>query len=153
MTRDVAPKIGYHKPSLIESKFLPALQGESGKMSASDPNSAVYLTDKPNIIAKKINKYAFSGGQSTKELHEKYGANLDVDVSIEYLNFFLEDDVEFERIKEEYKAGKMLTSKVKAIVIEELSKIVTAHQNARALVTEERVNSFMAKRPLPNLFD
>ena len=26
MTRDVAPKIGYHKPSLIESKFFPALQ-------------------------------------------------------------------------------------------------------------------------------
>lgn len=26
MTRDVAPRIGYHKPSLIESSFFPALQ-------------------------------------------------------------------------------------------------------------------------------
>lgn len=26
MTRDAAPRIGYHKPSLIESTFFPALQ-------------------------------------------------------------------------------------------------------------------------------
>ena len=26
MTRDVAPRIGYQKPSLIESRFFPALQ-------------------------------------------------------------------------------------------------------------------------------
>jgi hypothetical protein len=26
MTRDVAPKIGFQKPSLIESRFFPALQ-------------------------------------------------------------------------------------------------------------------------------
>lgn len=26
MTRDVAPRLGYHKPALIESRFFPALQ-------------------------------------------------------------------------------------------------------------------------------
>lgn len=26
MTRDVAPRLGYYKPALIESKFFPALQ-------------------------------------------------------------------------------------------------------------------------------
>ena len=36
MTRDVAPRIGGYKPALIESRFFPALKGESGKMSASD---------------------------------------------------------------------------------------------------------------------
>ena len=63
MTRDVAPRIGFHKPALIESRFFPALQGESGKMSANDPNSAIYVTDSPKEIEKKINKYAFSGGK------------------------------------------------------------------------------------------
>jgi tyrosyl-tRNA synthetase len=54
MTRDVAPKIGFQKPSLIESRFFPALQGESTKMSASDPNSAIYVTDSSKQIKAKV---------------------------------------------------------------------------------------------------
>uniref|UniRef100_A0A453K2J2 Tryptophanyl-tRNA synthetase n=1 Tax=Aegilops tauschii subsp. strangulata TaxID=200361 RepID=A0A453K2J2_AEGTS len=75
------------------------LQGENTKMSASDPNSAIYVTDSTKDIKTKVNKYAFSGGQDSVELHRKLGANLEVDVSIKYLNFFLEDDDELERIK------------------------------------------------------
>ena len=47
MTRDAAPRIGGHKPALVESRFFPALKGESGKMSASDPTSAIFVTDTP----------------------------------------------------------------------------------------------------------
>jgi tryptophanyl-tRNA synthetase len=54
MTRDVAPRLGMLKPALIEARFFPALQGESGKMSASDPNSAVFTNDTPKAIAKKV---------------------------------------------------------------------------------------------------
>ncbi len=54
MTRDVAPRLGYMKPALIEARFFPALQGESGKMSASDPNSAVFVNDKPKQIKDKV---------------------------------------------------------------------------------------------------
>ncbi|CAM8943594.1 unnamed protein product [Rhodiola kirilowii] len=54
MTHDVASRLGYHKPALIESSFFPSLQGESGKMSASDPNSAIYVTDTGNNIKKKV---------------------------------------------------------------------------------------------------
>lgn len=140
MIRDVAHVIGFQKPSLIESKILPALQGEeSSKMSASNPNSAIYVTDSPKQIKTKVNKYAFSGGQSSVELHRKLGANLDVDVQIKYLEFFLEDDDEFEHIKKEYKDGRMLTGEVKQCLI-------------AAQVTEEMVDAFMEVRPLPNMF-
>ncbi|KAL6842134.1 hypothetical protein ACP4OV_028113 [Aristida adscensionis] len=152
MTRDVAPRIGYQKPSLIESRFFPALQGENTKMSASDPNSAIYVTDSAKEIKTKVNKYAFSGGQDSVELHRKLGANLDVDVPIKYLNFFLEDDDELEHIKKEYKEGKMLTGEVKQRLIAVLSDMVTRHQKARAQVTEEMVDAFMAVRPLPKMF-
>ena len=54
MTRDVAPRIGYDKPALIESRFFPALQGESGKMSASDANSAIFVNDTPKQIQDKV---------------------------------------------------------------------------------------------------
>ncbi|CAL4896671.1 unnamed protein product [Urochloa decumbens] len=125
MTRDVAQKIGFQKPSLIESRFFPALQ---------------------------VNKYALSGGQDSVLLHRKLGANLDVDVPIKYLNFFLEDDDELEHIKKEYKEGRMLTGEVKQRLVEALSELVATHQRARAQVTEEMVDAFMAQRPLPNLF-
>jgi tryptophanyl-tRNA synthetase len=57
MTRDVAPRLGYQKPALIEARFFPALQGESGKMSASDPNSAVFVNDTPKQIKDKVKQW------------------------------------------------------------------------------------------------
>lgn len=54
MTRDVAPKLGSQKPALIHSSFLPSLQGADTKMSASDLNSAIYLTDTPKQIKNKV---------------------------------------------------------------------------------------------------
>ncbi|KAK2646642.1 hypothetical protein Ddye_021837 [Dipteronia dyeriana] len=153
MTRDVAPRIGYHKPALIESSFFPALQGENGKMSASDPNSAIYVTDSGKVIKNKINKYAFSGGRESVELHRKHGANLEVDIPVKYLSFFLEDDAELEHIKKEYGVGHMLTGEVKQRLTQVLTELVERHQTARAAVTDEMVDAFMAVRPLPNMFN
>lgn len=54
MTRDVAPRLGFHKPALLHSSFIPALQGASTKMSASSAQTAIYLTDPPNEIKNKV---------------------------------------------------------------------------------------------------
>ncbi|WIA29340.1 hypothetical protein OEZ86_011845 [Tetradesmus obliquus] len=148
MTRDVAPRLGYQKPALIEARFFPALQGESGKMSASDPNSAVFVNDSAKQIKDKINKYAFSGGGATLEEHRSRGANLDIDVPWKYLNFFMEDDAELAAIGREYGAGRMLTGEVKAELIALLTDIVGRHQQARTQVTEDIVDAFMAVRPM-----
>ncbi|KAG5054829.1 hypothetical protein AAZX31_03G095300 [Glycine max] len=153
MTRDVAPKMGFHKPALIESLFFPALQGETGKMSASDPNSAIYVTDSAKDIKNKVNKHAFSGGQDSIEKHRQLGANLEVDIPVKYLTFFLEDDDELEHIKKEYGEGRMLTGEVKQRLIQVLTELVERHRRARASVTEEMVDAFMAIRPLPHMFD
>lgn len=152
MTRDVAPRLGYNKPALIESIFFPALQGESGKMSASDPNSAIYVTDSVKDIKNKVNRHAFTGGQDTVEKHRMYGANLEVDIPFKYLTFFLEDDNELAHIKKEYGEGRMLTGEVKKRLIDLLTEMVERHQRARAAVTDEMVDAFMAVRPLPNMF-
>ena len=59
MTRDVAPRLGFLKPSLIHSTFIPSLQGAQHKMSGSDPQSSIYLTDNPEQIKTKvISKYS-----------------------------------------------------------------------------------------------
>lgn len=146
MTRDIAPRLKLKKPSLMHSVFFPALTGPKGKMSASIPNSGVFLTDTPAQIKNKINRFAFSGGAATVDEQRANGANIDIDVSYQWLRFFLDDDVELARIADDYASGRMLTSEIKAILIETITSIVVAHQEARKAVTDDIVASFMAVR-------
>jgi len=148
LTRDVAPRLGFLKPSLIHSKFFPALQGHKTKMSASDPNSAIFLTDTKAQIENKIKKYAYSGGRDTAEEQRKHGANLELDVSYQYLRFFLDDEEKLKEIGDKYSTGKILTSEVKKILIDTLVGMVERHQIARAAITEEVLDTFMTPRKL-----
>ncbi|TFK42705.1 tryptophanyl-tRNA synthetase [Crucibulum laeve] len=143
LTRDVAQKLKYPKPTLLHSKFFPALQGPQTKMSASDPNSSIFMTDKPAQIKNKVNKHGFSGGKETEEEHRRLGGDTEVDVSYQYLSFFLDDDEELEQIGKEYRAGKLLTGQLKARCIAELQKFVAQFQERRAKITDELVDSFM----------
>lgn len=143
LCRDVASKLKYPKPSLIHSKFIPALQGASSKMSASVSTSTIYLNDTPKMIEKKIKKHAFSGGQALLEDQRKYGANPDIDVAYQYISFFLEDDDELARIYKEYKSGAMLTGEVKQICAKVIGDFATEFQANRAKVTDETVAQFM----------
>ncbi|XP_076815465.1 tryptophan--tRNA ligase, cytoplasmic-like [Clavelina lepadiformis] len=142
MTRDVAPRLHLSKPALMHSVFFPALQGAQTKMSASDPTSSVFLTDTLAQIKKKINKYAFSGGRDTIEEHRKYGGDCEVDVSFQYLQFFLDDDDELEQIRKDYSSGALLTGELKQKLIKILQELVGHHQAERAKVTEEVINYF-----------
>jgi tryptophanyl-tRNA synthetase len=117
MTRDVAAKLKYLKTASFYSTFFPALQGLKCKMSSSDPNTSILLTDKPDQIKKKINSFAFSGGGRTLEEHKANGANLDIDVPYQYLRFFFDDDAKLAEIEEKYGKGEMLTAEVKEILI------------------------------------
>ena len=146
MTRDVAPRLSLPKPALIHSSFLPALTGAQTKMSASDPNNSIFLTDTPNQIKNKINRYAFSGGGATVDEHREKGGNCDIDISFQYLKFFLEDDNRLEQIRSEYSSGQMLTGDLKKELIAILQKVVAEQQERRKTVTDEVVEQFMALR-------
>ena len=75
ITRDVAEKMGFYKPAQIHSKFLPSLDAPGGKMSSSKPGTAIFTTDEPEVIDKKVSN-AFTGGQATVALQRLYGGNL-----------------------------------------------------------------------------
>lgn len=143
LTRDVAQKLKYPKPSLIHSRFFPALQGPQTKMSASDATSSIFMTDTPNQIKNKINKHGFSGGRETEEEHRKLGGDTDVDVAYQYLGFFLDDDEEIAKIGEDYRAGRLLTGQLKARCIQMLQEFVKVFQERKAKITDEDVNAFM----------
>ena len=56
------------------------------------------------------------------------GANLDVDVSWKYLQFFMEDDERLKEIGQLYGSGSMLTGEIKA----ELIKVTCCNYSATA---------------------
>ena len=141
-------KLPSPKPALIHSKFLTALQGAGGKMSASNPNSAIFLNDTPKQVQKKINSHAFSGGQETLELHRELGGNPDVDVAYQYLTYFEDDDDVLKKYYDEYKAGTMLTGEMKKACIKIMQDYVRVFQERRKEVSEEVLASFMTPRKL-----
>eukprot|EP01017_Pseudomicrothorax_dubius_P025512 TRINITY_DN2764_c0_g1_i2.p1 TRINITY_DN2764_c0_g1~~TRINITY_DN2764_c0_g1_i2.p1 ORF type:complete len:404 (+),score=132.25 TRINITY_DN2764_c0_g1_i2:61-1272(+) len=148
MTRDVAVRLKYQKTGCIHSKFFPSVKGLDGKMSSSDFNSAIFLTDTQKQIKDKINKYAFSGGGRTIEEHREKGANLDVDIPFIYLSFFLESDERLEEIRAGYGKGEILTGDVKKELIGILQELVREHQERRAKVTDEIVDKYLEIRPI-----
>ena len=148
MTRDAAPRLGFPKPALIHSTFIPALQGAQTKMSGSLPESSIYLTDSPDQIREKIMKYAYSGGRSTVEEHRKHGGDCKTDISFQYLSFFLEDDRKLEETRKAYTSGEMLTGELKKQLTDVIQRIVAEHQQRRSHVTEQVVMQYMKPRPL-----
>lgn len=146
LTRDVAHRLKLCKPSLIHSKFFPALQGAFGKMSASDETSAIFMTDTQQQIKKKINKYAFSGGAASLEEHKANGGNPDVDVSYQYLTFFLDDDTELQNIFNSYKKGDLTTGELKAKCIKVIQEFVANFQQKRKDLDLEVLKKVMGRK-------
>lgn len=144
LARDMAKRCKLHKFIPLSStnhKFMMGLKG--GKMSSSDENSYIALTDSAKQAARKINKYAFSGGQPTVEEHRKKGGNPDIDVSFQMLLYgFEEDDATLQEIYENYTSGKMLTGELKKYLIDKVTVFLEEHQRKRK-AAEKIVNRFV----------
>lgn len=111
MTRDVAERLGYHKPAQIHSKFLPGL-GISGKMSSSRPETALFTTDDPEIIDKKVSS-AFTGGQATVALQRRLGGNAIGCPVFWYLRYFFDTERESDERLLKCKSGNLLCGECK----------------------------------------
>lgn len=132
LQRDFAENLGSFKNANIHSKFLTALTGPEGKMSASEPEKAILLTDDAKTIKKKINKYAFSGGKPTIEEHRKYGGDTNIDVSYQWLYYlFEEDDIKIEELKVKYESGEILSGEMKNILIEKINIFLEEHNRKK----------------------
>ena len=132
ITRDIAPKIGKIKPAIIHGMMMPSLLGITSKMSTSQKNSVIYTTDSPNIVKNKINKYAFSGGQSDIKMHRKKGGDPSVDIAYQYMHMFFEpDDKKLKKIHDDYISGRLLTGELKSMTITKINEFLEKHQHRR----------------------
>ena len=128
LTRDIAKRLPYKMeiPSFIYFRHQSGLQPGS-KMSASHPETAIFLSDDVKVAEKKI-KRAFSGGQPTVEEHRAKGGNLEIDLVFEMLKFHCPNTKELEKIGEEFASGKMLASELKQIAIDFFIPMLKEHQ-------------------------
>src|SRR3989440_7766851 len=130
--RDIAESMGYYKAAAVHSKFLPALTGLQDKMSSSKQETTINLSDDDKTVRNKVYRYAFSGGQATKEEHRKKGGDPDVDVPFQWLYMFFEPyDKKIGQIRAEYKSGRMLTGDLKDILIGKVTTFLDEHRQRR----------------------
>ncbi len=141
ISRDIAKKMGYNKPSTIHSTFVPGTDGE--KMSASKENY-IGLNDSKKRLREKINK-AYTGGHVSKEKHRKHGGKPEEDVPIYYLEKYFLDEEESKEIKKQYREGKLLSGEVKQKLYKEASKFIMDFQEKEKQVKDKDVYSILLK--------
>lgn len=126
--RDLARRLPYNLklPTFFYFLHQSGLQ-EDSKMSASIPNTAIFLDDSQKEIKRKIKK-AFSGGRESAELHKKLGGVPEKDKAYEILFYHHPDDNFVKTLYEKYKSGEMLTGELKNICIDFLIKFLVEHQ-------------------------
>ena len=126
------------------------------------------MKSRRNCLFLQINEHAFSGGKETTEEHRTKGGDYEIDVSYQYLRFFMDDDERLEQIRQvidflvrigffcieilisskDYSSGKLLTGELKKILIDVLQALVAQHQERRKEVTLDVVRQFMTPRQL-----
>jgi tryptophanyl-tRNA synthetase len=135
ITRDIAEKMGYYKPAQIHAKFLPGL-AEGGKMSASQPDTAIFTTDIPKDAARKVMK-AFTGGRDTVEEQRKMGGQPEVcNVYAYYYFLFEEDDQALIDRELECKRGKILCGDCKKELAKRVEMFLVEFQEKREKARE-----------------
>ncbi len=135
IAREVAPKLGFYKPAQMHCKFMPGL-GQGGKMSASEPETAIFTTDAPNVVEKKV-LASFTGGRATVQEQRAMGAEADICPIYHYYYYlFEENDRELERIYTDCTSGTLLCGDCKAMLAERVKDYVLKHQQKREKAKE-----------------
>ena len=129
LTRDIAEKIGFYKPAQIHSKFLPSLQ-TTGKMSSSNPETALFTTDEPKIIEEKVSN-AFTGGQPTTALQKKLGGNPGICSVFSYLKFLFDTSRESNQRELRCRSGNLLCGECKHDLSNHSTNFISMFQERR----------------------
>jgi tryptophanyl-tRNA synthetase len=130
IAREVAPKLGYYKPAQIHSKFMPGL-GQGGKMSASQPETAIFTTDSQEAVAKKV-RSSFTGGRDTLEEQRLLGGRAEICPVYHYYYFLFEsDDQELKRIYDDCTSGQLLCGDCKNMLASRVKRFIADHAEKR----------------------
>lgn len=143
VARNAIDKLGYYKPAIMHSTFIPSLKG-GPKMSASDPDNAIYLDDSPETVEKKVNQ-AITGQQSTAELQKRLGGDPDKCAVCQYNKYLFEpDDKKLAKIIEGERRGTLLAGEHKKDLAAKINKFLAEHRKEKDRIRDS-MDSFMLK--------
>ncbi len=133
--RDVAPGLGYPKPTMIYCKMFPGLSG-GDKMSSSDENATIYTTDKPKAVKKKVGR-AFTGGCVTVEEQREKGGNPEICAVFKYFFYMFEkDDSKVNELAVKCRSGGILCGECKVELTTRINTFLEGHQAKREKARE-----------------
>ncbi len=142
IARDLAPQLGYYKPALIHNKLLPSLRGMHAKMSASDPASAIFVTDSPETARANVME-AMTGGGATVEEHRKYGGKPEICPVYHYYAYFFDwDEDHLKEVYDTCRSGERLCGDCKAELADRVVSFLEEHQQKRE-EARDRIHDFM----------
>lgn len=135
VARDVAPGLGYPKPTMIYCKMFPGLSG-GDKMSSSNENATIYTTDKSKVVKKKVGR-AFTGGCVTVEEQREKGGNPEVCAVFKYFFYMFEkDDSKLNELAVKCRSGGILCGECKAELTSRINVFLEGHQAKREKARE-----------------
>ncbi|HXQ93104.1 MAG TPA: tryptophan--tRNA ligase [Nitrososphaerales archaeon] len=143
IAREVAPKLGFYKPAQMHSKFMPGL-GQGGKMSASQPETAIFTTDSEKTVQEKV-MLSFTGGRATQIEQRKLGGQADICPVYNYYYFLFEpEDIELKRIYDDCTGGRLLCGDCKLMLASRTKKFVAEHA-AKREAAKEHLDEFIVE--------
>ncbi|MEM2637353.1 MAG: tryptophan--tRNA ligase [Candidatus Korarchaeota archaeon] len=130
LVRDLTPS-NMIKPAGLHAKFLPAISNPQGKMSSSDPDSAIWLDDPPNEVKRKVWK-AFTGGKTPISKQRELGGEPDKCVVFSWFcNYVLDDDKKLSAIREECLSGKRICGDCKKEMTDLIVELLKKHHDKK----------------------
>jgi len=130
MTRDIAERLRFYKPAQMHAKFLPGL-GRGGKMSASQPETAIFTIDPPELAEKKILDAYTGGGPTVKEHREKGGNPAICNIYAYYYFLFEEDDAKLQELENECRSGSLICGDCKTRLAKVIKQFLVDFQQKR----------------------
>jgi tryptophanyl-tRNA synthetase len=113
-------------------------------MSASQPETAIFTTDSPEVVGKKV-RSSFTGGRDTLEEQRLLGGQADICPVYHYYYFLFElDDRELKRIYDDCVSGQLLCGDCKMMLASRVKKFIATHAKKRD-AAREHIDEFIVE--------
>lgn len=145
LARDAALKKGFIPPAATFIRFEEGLDGK-GKMSASRPDSAIFLTDTQEDIKRKI-RSAYTGGSPSASFQKEYGGVPQICPIYQLRAYHFANN---EKLEEHCSTGQILCGECKKQATVEVSAYVSEHQ-AKLPEARSKMDDFILKRPISSV--
>lgn len=147
LARDVAKKMNLTPPAATFTKFGEGLDGK-GKMSASRPESAIFLTDTPEVARRKI-KSAYTGGSVLASFQKEHGGIPEICPIFQLRTYHFDGNEDLNHL---CKSGEILCGKCKQGAAEEVVEYLEEHQR-KIVETSEKIDNFILDKPITSIIE